>query len=297
MELRVLRYVIAVADERHFGRAAHREHVAQSALSQQVRRLETQLGVRLFDRSTRHVAVTAAGRTFLDHARSVVSGADRAEAEMRAVAAGRAGIVSVGFVGTATYDVLPRLAHELRRQLPDVELVLRGEQLNPPLVAGVADGAFDLALVRPVPLPRGLEARRLRIEQLVVALPSNHELAGRSVIDLADLADERFVVHPGGQTSSINSHVLAACERAGFTPSDTIEVAETSTLAVSVAAGLGVAVVPAPVRSLQLTGVVYRDLRDAPDIELMLLSRTTQVSPAVARVAEVTRSVVNDEGP
>ncbi len=177
MELRVLRYVIAVADERHFGRAAHREHVAQSALSQQVRRLETQLGVRLFDRSTRHVAVTAAGRTFLDHARSVVSGADRAEAEMRAVAAGRAGIVSVGFVGTATYDVLPRLAHELRRQLPDVELVLRGEQLNPPLVAGVADGAFDLALVRPVPLPRGLEARRLRIEQLVVALPSNHELA------------------------------------------------------------------------------------------------------------------------
>lgn len=293
MELRVLRYVIAVAEEEHFGRAAQRVHVAQSALSQQVARLEAELGVRLFERTTRRVAVTDAGRTFVDHARGVVAGADRAAAEMRAVAEGRAGVVSVGFVGSATYDVLPRLAREVRAQLPDVELRLRGELLNPALVAGVLDGTVDLALVRPAAFPEPLTSEPLRTEPLVVALPATHPLAvGRGPVDLADLGAETFVVHPAGELSSMNRVVLDACRAAGFTPVETIEVGETSTLAVSVAAGLGVALVPAPVRSLQLGGVVYRDLRDAPTIGLTLLSRSPDASPAVARVARVARDVV-----
>ena len=287
MELRVLRYVIAVADERHFGRAAERCHVAQSALSHQVKKLEAELGVLLFHRSTRNVAVTNAGQRFLDHARQIVAGAERAAADMRALAEGRAGSVRVGFVGTATYDVLPRVAHRVRSELPDVDLTLRGEQLSPDLLQAVASGDLDIALVRPVSSPpEGLILRTVRTERLVAVVPDTHPLAAGRTIDLRRLADEPFVMHPSGDRSSMHGHVLAACQRAGFEPMTVIEVGETATLAVFVAAGLGVALVPAPVRSLRLDGVAYLDLEPETTIELALARRDRDHAPATAAVAD-----------
>lgn len=282
----MLRYVVALAEEHHFGRAAERCHVAQSALSHQVKQLETELGVRLFDRTTRHVAITAAGTRFVEHARQVVAAAERAAADMRAIAEGRSGAVSVGFVGTATYDVLPRVAHRVRADLPDIDLTLRGELLSPALTAAVAAGDLDLALVRPGATPAGLDVRHLRTERLVAVLPSTHPLADSSTIDLAQLAGEPFVLHPSGDRSSIHQQVLAACLVAGFTPPSTLEVGETATLAVFVAAGLGVALVPEPVRSLRLDGVTYVDLADPPTVDLVLVSRSGDRSPAVVAVAE-----------
>src|SRR5690348_3740626 len=122
MELRQLRSFVVLAEERHFGRAAARLHIAQPALSQQVARLERELGLPLLTRTTRRVELTEGGRRFAEHARSVLAEVEHAEADMASLASGRAGRVSVGFIGTATYDVLPRVTQEVRRELPDVEL-------------------------------------------------------------------------------------------------------------------------------------------------------------------------------
>lgn len=293
MELRVLRYVVALAEEQHFGRAAARAHVAQSALSHQVKQLERQLGVVLFDRTTRRVAITREGARFLDHARGIVAAADRAAADMASLAAGRAGAVSVGFVGTATYDVLPRVAQRVRAELPDVELTLRGELLTPALLDGVQGGELDLALVRPGPDPHEvLDLVHLRTERLVAVLPEAHPLAGRARIRLAELASETFVIHPSTERSSMHRHVLAACRAAGFTPHPLVEVGETATVAVFVAAGIGVALVPEPVRSLRLDGVAYVDLVRAPTVDLALATSPTSTSPAVAGVADLVRRSV-----
>src|SRR6478752_845473 len=155
MELRHLRAFAVLAEERHFGRAAERLHIAQPALSQQVKQLERELGTPLFTRTTRRVELTEAGARFAEHARTVLADVARAEDDMALLASGRAGRVSVGFIGTATYDVLPRAAREVRRELPDVELELRGELLSPQLVTGLADRTYDVALLRPDPLNSG----------------------------------------------------------------------------------------------------------------------------------------------
>jgi DNA-binding transcriptional LysR family regulator len=293
MELRHLRSFAVLAEERHFGRAAARLHIAQPALSQQVKQLERELGVPLFTRTTRRVELTEAGARFADHARTVLGDVDRAADDMALLASGRAGRVSIGFIGTATYDVLPRVAREVRRELPDVDLVLRGELLSPQLVTGLADRTFDVALLRPDPLGHSdLSIRPLRSERLVAVLPASHPLARRRRIPVSALAGEAFVMHPSGHRSSMHEQVLAACAAAGFTPAPVVEVGETATLVVFVAAGLGVALVPEPVRSLGLDGVAYVALTDAPTVDLALGTRAGDDAPAVRRVAELVAACV-----
>lgn len=288
MELRHLRSFAALAEERHFGRAAVRLHIAQPALSQQIKQLERELGADLFVRTTRRVELTEAGRRFADHARTVLADVDRARADLALLGAGRAGRVSVGFIGTATYDVLPRVARTVRRELPDVELELRGELLSPALADGLRDRTYDLALLRPDPLNHAdLDLRHLRSERLVAVLPSAHPLAGRRRIPLSALAGEAFVIHPSGHRSSMHERVLEACAAAGFSPASVLEVGETATLVVFVAAGLGVALVPEPVRSLGLDGVAYVALTGPPTVDLALATRAGDESPAVRRVAEL----------
>lgn len=287
MEVRTARSFLTLADELHFGRAAARLHLAQSALSAQVKQLEAQVGLPLFTRSTRRVELTEAGHRLRVHARRLVEVAEHATADLRALADGLTGRVSVGFVGTATYDVLPRVAHRLRAELPDVDLTLRGELLSPDLLAGVDEGTYDLALVRPGTEDPRRRLRPLRSERLVAVVPSRHPCAGREVVRLAELAHETFVVHPSGEHSSMHARVLAACDTAGFRPPRLLEVGETATLVVSVAAGLGVALVPEPVRSLAVDGATYVPLVDDETVELALASRADADSAAVERVARI----------
>ncbi|WP_035284352.1 LysR family transcriptional regulator [Actinokineospora spheciospongiae] len=291
MELRVLRYFLALAEEQHFGRAAQRVRVAQPALSQQIKQLEAELGARLFDRSTRRVEATEAGRRFTEHARRILDAVDRAGEDMAALAKGLVGRVSVGFVGTATYDVLPRLSHLVRTRLPGVDLRVRGELLTPDLLDGVACGEFDLALVRPSAREHPLTVTPLRSERLVAVLPATHPLAAGPDVDLADLADEAFIAHPSGDRSSMHRRVLDACARAGFQPR-VHEVGETATLVVLVAAGLGVALVPEPVRSLGLRGVSYLPLRTEVTVDLLLAAAPDRASIAADRVADLIREAV-----
>ncbi|MGW5724830.1 LysR substrate-binding domain-containing protein [Nocardia beijingensis] len=306
-DLRTLRYFLALADERHFGRAAARVHIAQPALSQQIKQLETQLGIQLFDRSTRRVEITAAGERFTEHARRIEAACARATEDMAAFARGSAGRVSVGFIGTATYDVLPRLTRMVRTELPHIDLRVRGELLSPQLLDGLATGEYDLALIRPQPgsepgPQRGLHhlqapnpdapsivLETLRTEHLLAVLPTNHPLAHTDPVDLAALGGETFITHPSGDRSTMHHLVLDACARAGFRP-HILEVSETATLAVSVAAGLGVALAPEPVRSLGLDGVTYRPLQHPETVDLILARREQETSPGVTAVAALVRA-------
>ena len=284
MELRHLRYFVAVAEECHFGRAAQRLHIAQPPLSQQIRQLEAELGVRLLTRSTRSVELTPAGARYLARARSILAGVDAAREEAVRVADGRIGRVVIGFTGSATYELLPSLSRRLRQQSPGIELDLRGELLTPSQVDGLNDGTLDIGFLRPPVRSPEIDVHPLRRERLVVVLPENHPQASQARISLADLADEPFIIYPSHHRSVVHDAVLDACQSAGFSPRAT-EVAETSTLVSFVAAGLGVALVPASVQHLRITGAVYRPLAgDSPTVELAVATRRGETSPAVRRV-------------
>lgn len=292
MELRQLRSFLTLAEECHFGRAAARLHVAQPALSQQVKQLERELGVTLFNRSTRRVELTEAGRHLTDYARTLVTEEERARIHLRELATGHAGRVSVGFIGTATYDVLPKVARTVRAKLPGITLDLRGEILTPRLVEGLLSGTFDLAVLRGAVSEEDVRTTSLRSEPLVAVLPAHHRLADRPSIPLKALAEEPFVIHPSQSRSSMYDRVLSACRRAGFRPDPLIEIGETATLVVLVAAGHGVALVPQSVQSLSLEGVTYVPLTGSESVELMLARRTHRVSAATEQVASVIEDCV-----
>lgn len=295
MELRHLRYYVAVAEECHFGRAAARLHIAQPPLSQQIKQLEAELGVQLLTRSTRRVQLTPAGERYLDRAREILARVESAGDEARRVAAGRSGRVAIGFTGSATYELLPAVSRTLRAVLPDVEVELRGEMLTPHQVAGLRSGDLDIGVLRPPVSDADLTVRVVRRERLVVALPAGHPLAGVDRIGLADLAGDPFVTYPAHGRSVVYEAVLAACRDAGFEPS-AVEVAETSTLLSLVAAGRGVALVPESVQHLQLTGATYRPLvRPEPTVELAFAHRRDDTSPLVREVLAVLDELINSD--
>jgi len=292
METRLLRSFVVLAEERHFGRAASRLHIAQPALSQQLNRLEREAGARLLDRSTRRVDLTEAGLLLQKRARGILAALDRTAADLGLLAAGRAGRVRLGFVGTATYDVLPRVAHRIRSELPDIELDLRGELLGPALLDAVRDGELDIAVARPAPsTPENLVIRPLRDEPLMAVLPADHPRAGDSRVRVSDLAGVPLVTHPAGHRSMMQPLALDTCHRAGFAP-EIVEVGETGTLVVFVAAGLGFGLVPAPVRALRLDGVSYVPLAGDPVTVPLVLAHRPEPPPAVARVAAVISEIV-----
>lgn len=260
MELRHLRYFRAVAEELHFGRAAQRLLIAQPPLSQQIRQLERELGVDLLTRSTRSVELTAAGAAFLERTVTILAAVDDAADLARRVADGTTGRITIGCVGSATYSVLPRLVRTLADLLPDVDVRVRGEMLAPAQQAALGSGEIDLGLLRPPVTDPGLSTAVIRRDALLVALPERHRLSRRKTVRPADLGDEDFVGHVGGGRSVMGSLVAGVCDDAGFIPRVRHEVEETSTLVTLVAAGLGVAIVPAPTATLDIGGVVYRPL-------------------------------------
>ncbi|MER8072970.1 LysR substrate-binding domain-containing protein [Streptomyces sp. NPDC094034] len=292
MELRELRSFVAVAASGGFGRAAEQLHIAQPAVSQQVKRLERELGAPLFLRTTRSVELTPAGVRLLERAKVILAEVDRAAEDVRRVQAGGIGKVSVGFVGTATYDLLPTLSRCVRARLPGITLELRGERLSPALSASLLASELDLAVMRDPGPEGGLAVSRLRTERLVAVLPADHRLATARSVTIGDLRDDIFVLHPSDRRSTLHAAVIGACRAAGFAPIDTVEVAETATLVNFVAAGIGVSVVPHPVMALNLAGVRYTELVDPPRLDLVLSQRRGGMQPASQAVARIIASIV-----
>lgn len=290
MELRHLRYFQAVAEEKHFGRAAHKLHMAQPPLSQQIKQLEDELGVTLLQRTTRRVDLTPAGEAYLVRVRAILQAVDAAGDEAVRIGSGLEGRLVIGCVGSATYSLLPALARALRERMPGVDFAFRGEMLSPDQHDALRDGSVDLALLRPfreLSEDSGITVSPLREEKYVVALPEGHRLAGRSKVRVADLRDEALIVHSGHGRSAMYDAVSALCRDAGFEPEIRHEVAETSTLVTFVAAALGVAIVPEPVSELVVAGAVYRPLVSRARMELVAATRADDDSALLARALRV----------
>ncbi|GAA1505553.1 LysR substrate-binding domain-containing protein [Nocardioides humi] len=293
--LRHLRYFVTVAEERHFGRAAERLHMAQPPLSQQIRRLEAEVGVALFERTTRRVDLTPAGAAYLERARAILAEVDDAAGEARRVAAGTVGRLAVGCVGSATYSLLPALSRRLAEELPGIEVAFRGEMLVADQVEALRSGGIDLALLRPPVDDPGLAVTALREERLVVAVPAGDRLATRRQVRVADLAGTDLIVHSAGRRSAMYDVVRRLFADAGVTPRIRHEVGETSTLVTLVAGGLGAAVVPEPVGALALDGVAFRPLvRPARSVELAVAHRAGRTEPHLHRTLAVLTEVVRD---
>lgn len=290
MDLRRLRYFVAVAEERHFGRAAERLHIAQPPLSQQIQRLEAEIGAPLLYRTTRSVELAPAGAVLLERAREILIAVDAAGEDARRAARGEYGRLAIGFTGSATYALLPALAGALRETMPGVMLDLRGELLTPAQVELLLDGTLDLGLLRPPVTERDLRVEVLRREPLVCVLPEAHRLASSDAVDLDQLAGEPFIAYPSHFRSVLHDAVEEACAAAGFRPRVEIEAAETATLVSFVAAGLGVSLVPASVQHMTVEGAVYRPLaRDAPTVELAVAWRRDDATPVLQRALGVLR--------
>jgi DNA-binding transcriptional LysR family regulator len=292
MELRHLRYFRAVAEELHFGKAAERLHIAQPPLSQQIRQLERELDVELLTRSTRKVELTPAGAAYLKRARAVLDAVDDAGHQARRIAHGIEGHLTIGCVGSATYSVLPRLVRALRDELPHVSIGIRGEMLAPAQIDALLVGDIDIALLRPPIEHDDIRSEVLRHDRLIVALPAGHRLAVRDQLQLADLRGEDFITHAGHGQSVMGGVLAAICADAGFAPRILHEVTETSTLVTLVAAGLGVAVVPAPTADLDVVGVTYRPLGPASlTVDLVAAHLADAAAPMIERALSILRGI------
>lgn len=286
MELRHLRYFAAVADTCHFGQAADQLHVAQPALSYAVRQLEDELGATLFNRTTRQVSLTPAGDFLKLEAARILAGVDDAERGVRRIAAGRSGLLRVGLTGTAAFSHLPRIARILRQELPGVAVEIHADMLTPQQCEQLRLGSLDVGVLRPPAVGEDIALRSIDIEPLVLAVSSDHRLATEPVVSLADLRSESFVTY-ASRDSAVNDAVLRSCKRAGFVPHRAHTAPGTAVLLALVAAGFGVAVVPASVRALPLHGVVFRDLADGGNIDLALAWRRGGDNPVVDAVVDV----------
>jgi len=243
MNLRQLRYLVALADERHFTRAAAREHVAQPALSQQIRSLERELGVTLVERTTRKVAMTQAGELLVARARRALAELDTAQAELGSLAGVRAGRLSVGALHTMGPVDLSLLLATFHDRYPAVELTVR-EQSSEELAAMLRDDEIDIAFLSVTERiqSRGLALRPLVSEELVVVLPIEHPLAGNELLRLRDLVSEPFISFREG--ARLRELLVVAAAQAGFEPRIALESNESRRIRSLVSRGLGVAILP-----------------------------------------------------
>jgi LysR family transcriptional activator of glutamate synthase operon len=284
MNLRQLRYLVAVSDERHFTRAAAREHVAQPALSQQIRSLEAELGVALVERTTRRVAMTQAGEVLVARARRALAELDAAQAELQALAGVQAGRLAVGAMHTMGPVDLSLLLATFHDRHPAVELIVR-EQSSEELAAMLREDEVDLAFLSVTERiqHRGLALRPLVSEELVVVLAISHPLAGRPELRIADLAHEPFITFREG--ARLRELLSTAAAGAGFEPHIALESNESRRIRSLVSRGLGVAILPRSDAEAPGSIVAVCDLVDPPLTRDVTLASRAERRPSPAAEA------------
>jgi len=281
VELRQLRYFVAVAEELHFRRAAARLHISQPPLSRQITQLEEELGSRLLERTRRRVELTAAGAAFLRDARAMLAELDVAVAAVRRIETGQAGVLRVNFVGSALLSILPGIVQRFRAGRPHVEIELR-ERSTVEQLRALSAGVIDVGLVRPpIDAETGLRTEVVVRERTVAAIPSGHPLARLRRVPLRRLAAEPLVLFPREQAPGFHDLLTGQLAATGTSPQVVQYAPEMLTIIGLVAAGIGVSPVPASVARLTLDGVTYRPLSGAPDTELLAATRTEDASPLV----------------
>ena len=293
MEFKHLVGFLAIAEELHFGRAAARLHMAQPALSQQIRQLEKQLGVELFHRNTRSVTLSEAGYALLQPARQVLADVDIA---IRAAVLGESEIVGrvvIGFAGASRHNALPKLARAVRAEQPGIDMILQGQTYSGAALTAIHGRHIDIGFCRLPVMDTAIATRTYGYERLLVALPSDHRLAERSIIDVADLALEPFVTFPGTQGSAVRDALMRVTMDAGFNPRIIQEAPDSYTILGLVAAGVGVTITVSSVQHIDTFGVVFRELSgDLAELVAVLAWRKDNVSPAVMAVLEIAERVL-----
>jgi DNA-binding transcriptional LysR family regulator len=296
MELRHLRYFIAVAEEGHITRAAERLGMEQPPLSRQIKAIEREMDVQLFRRKARGVELTDAGRAFLEDARAMLGDLDRAFDTARRTARGEQGRIAVGY--TLFHPLVPRVIREYRQEFPSVSLTL-DESYSYDLMERVQDGKIDIAFISgPVADQEGVATDLLLEVPRVVALPSGHPLArsengSDAALSTKSLACETFILlgRPHGPATMAANAVIAACQAAGFTPRIGYIVPNNLSRLTLVAANLGVAIIAASVQQMNIDGVVYRRLKSAKQLKipLNLVSRHGDASAAVRQFLKLAK--------
>jgi DNA-binding transcriptional LysR family regulator len=289
IEIRHLRYFIAVAEELHFGRAALRLHIAQPPLSQQIRRLEEMVGHGLFLRTSREVRLTAAGEELLERARHTMRKMDADVSAVRKIGRGEAGTLTVGFIGSGMLTALPKMLGRYRRRYPQVDLQLR-ELYTAALIDALLNGTVDVGFMRDAGVVDGLRVETLFAEPFVVVLPRKHPLAEQKTVAVKSLQHEPFVLFARVYGSSAWKKTIDVCQAHGFTPRVVQEAPQWLTIMTLVGAGLGVTIAPACVKQLSVPDTICRNLRPQTELtNLELACRANEVRPITREFSEMAR--------
>ena len=290
IELRLLRYFVAVAEELHFGRAARRLHIAQPPLSRQIRQLEGIVGHQLFERTSRAVRLTSAGAALLERTRRTLDRINEDVAEVRRIGRGESGSLTVGFVSSAMLTRVPAILRRYRSAYPKVELKLR-EMYTSNLAEAVGDGSVDVGFLRDGGPIDGLQVELVLAEPYIVILPKAHRLARLQAIPVEQLRDEAFVLFPPSVGRRAWEKTELAAAVAGFRLHVAQEAPQWVTILRLVGAGMGITIAPECIRSLAWSDVVCRRLKPAggtSDIELAF--RAGQTTPTTNAFCELARS-------
>jgi DNA-binding transcriptional LysR family regulator len=291
MELRHLRYFIAVATELHFGRAAEKLHIAQPPLSKQIQDLEAELGFELFNRTKRSVTLTPAGQAFLIEVNQIFQQLDRSIDIGRKTSRGELGQISIGFVGSATYNILPAMLQQFRDLYPHVQIELHELTTDRQLI-WLREGRIDIGLIRPPIIAQDLGSQVIFQESLVVALPINHDLAQLDTIPLSSLSIEPFILFPRELAPGLYDPIIAICQAAGFSPQVVQECIQMQTIISLVSANIGVSILPSSIQEVQRQGVVYKPIRSGylgvkKLATIAVIWRLNDDSPTMNRLLEI----------
>lgn len=286
MELRHLRYFIAVAEELNFSRAAERLHIAQPPLSQQIRDLELELGVILFERTKRRVKLTTPGQIFLEKARQAIQQVEQAVTAAQRANRGEIGRLNIGFNSSATYSVLPTILRNFRACAPEVALDLHELTTEQQLVR-LHQHQIDAGILY---LP--IESEELNFvcvlkEEMVLALPEAHPLAALSQVSMRELKQELFIMPPHRLGGGLYRQIIQFFQQIEFSPNIVQEATQLQTIISLVAGGVGVALVPASLQNLQRAGVIYRCLQEpTPEVAIAIAWRQDNYSPVLQKFVD-----------
>lgn len=282
MELRHLRYFVAIAEELHFGRAAKRLAIVQPSLSQQIMQLEDELGFPLLRRTKRSVELTDAGKVFLSEARTILAQVQNAKRATQRAFRGEVGQLTVGYISSSAFDVLPVVLSAYRERFPEVEVALR-EMTTQEQVRALEEGRIQVGLLRlPISSPL-VNVEVIRREPIVCVLPEGHPLARLERIAVPMLASEPFVLQSRQLGGGFYVQLMKLCLSYGFSPNVIQEVTEVYTIVSLVAAGIGVSLVPLSTRNIRSQGVVYRELEGAAALTELAVAWQRNVDSAIVK--------------
>lgn len=286
MELRHLRYFVAVAEELSFGRAAAALNMSQPPLSKQIKDLEREIGATLFERTKRRVEITAAGQDFLLYAKDILRMADEARYRVQQVSTGEIGKLVIGFTGTTMYD-LQEILRSFSQLHPNVEVILRrmstATQLERLKERSISVGNLLLPIRE-----SDLHFLPIRMEPFVIALPSSHPLAQhREPISISRFAEDNFIATPRSAGTSYYDAAMSVCVEGGFVPRISLEMDHSESIAAFVSIGMGVSLVPQSLANLKIEGVVYKRIDvEKPVVVTALAWRNDDRSPVIRSLVE-----------